>query len=58
MVDRYVDVARKAAEKVTGTGYCQYGMHQAPVDRLVVWKGARGPAKRICLSCEERRNGR
>lgn len=55
MVDRYVDVARKAAEKVAGTAYCQYGMHMAPVDRLSLWRPQKGKAKRICDTCRAKR---
>lgn len=55
MVERYVEVARKAAEKVTGKAYCQYGMHEAPVERLSWWKPTKGPRKRICDSCREKR---
>lgn len=55
MVERYVESARKAAESITGTAYCQYGMHMVPVDRLTYWRPEKGTRKRICFSCLERR---
>jgi hypothetical protein len=55
VVERYLDVARKAAESVTGLVYCQYGNHMVPAERTTYWKPRKGNRKRICASCRERR---
>lgn len=52
---RYVEAARKAVREVTGTVFCQYGMHMVPIERATWWRGSDGLRKRICLTCKERR---